>query len=1496
LGNATPAQAITNLYAYSSVTNAADGTVSYGLRVQEIRAALSPDAATNEWAYSSRGFPVRMARYTGTADPAVVVTNFYNTRGEVVVQTDAAGRSTVFGYDPRGAIQSREVFDVGQPGGPAQAVPMAWEYSYYNENGEPTWSDGPRFDPEDYVWRDYDGAGRKSQEIHWRSEGLVDGTGVQAASGDDLYATSFYQYDPFNNLTKVTDPLGNYSVKKYDSVGQLLREEFYSANNVLLATNGFAYSLAGDVTNAFNALGGRTEKQYTSTGRPKFQRNADGSTNGWLYRVDGRVQREYWSNGSYWETAYNDAARQVTRVFHAASGTPLATNVTVLDRRGNAIQTVDAASNTFTNSYDGLDRLKIAVGPPIVTVQEACGQVPGCGVYVTNVLQHALTNFFDAAGVSVTNANALGEKTVTTRDALGRVVSAQTYAAGAGAPLRMTTTSYAANHHGFTVTEGSGADAISTTTWTDNDGHPVLNVRYPFGWLSEYTLNFFDRNGNGIETDELSNDGWSTYVWAYTLRSFDGLNRLAVESVRDEAATTYNRDALGNVTNRVMPGGLQWFANYSSAGQMLQDWIIGSDGSGTRTNAYTYYPAGNAWAGLTQTRSDARGLTGTYSYDNWLRVTNIARTTTDPYTTLTTRWEYEPRGYATKITELDAGAPTGPNPRVVSRGFDAYGQMVSESITLNGAGFSSAGQTWDADGRRSQLSLNGFNFGFGWRADGALASVGAGNAGATYGYDSAAVLTNRTVGNRVTSVTSRDGVGRPLSISTKVNLATVLNEALDWNDDGTLSAHTLARSDFTDSRSYQYQSYTRRLIEERMNLDAGTRWTNSFVYDGGAEAGLGVLTKAGAPNSGSASWSGGTSVFAQVNTETNTGTRKLAYGRMNGPATVTALLDGKPLPVSINTTPDHAWSQRWQTEMELSTGAHQLAVSALHPSGRFTTNATSWFTNNVAQEAATVSRDAAGNIIKRIWRNPDGTTNRTQRLWWDAKERLYRISDVDRQYNGYLWQADYDGLDRRLQTRWYVTTNGVTQLYGVTPVTINSYYDPLAEFLELGVSVSGTTTWKLCGPDLNGRYGAMNGTGGFEAVAFGGTSSMSPIISDARGNVLGAVTNGSVTWNESRPTGYGAVAGRRPLPLGHGGNLVQSSGWRGRWVDITGWVNLGARYYDPVAGSFLNVDPMWNNRDPNYHTFAGGDPINYFDPDGRFGKGVGSGALDMGIGTAAFLRNSAGALAYSLTSSFAPDWSYRTFGDNAAGFGNTVAGIWNTGNDISGAGLYATTSSFAPDWAYQNFGSSMENLGQVGTAMSGGDGNSTAYRAGYTTIGVFSLLAGGELGQVGKVGRAGEASDLAFQGTRALKMPNTADLTAQYGSGIQGITTSSGEVILQQGLSRAKQAETLAHESVHAFLTPQSGSFVQARQWLGQFGYDNSAFLQGTEEIMAQTYASGKLSEGLAHAFNGEYKVRGSTVVTPWNYMGEAALGAGSVGGLTYGSYYLGNSLFGGQQ
>ena len=46
-------------------------------------------------------------------------------------------------------------------------------------------------------------------------------------------------------------------------------------------------------------------------------------------------------------------------------------------------------------------------------------------------------------------------------------------------------------------------------------------------------------------------------------------------------------------------------------------------------------------------------------------------------------------------------------------------------------------------------------------------------------------------------------------------------------------------------------------------------------------------------------------------------------------------------------------------------------------------------------------------------------------------------------------------------------------------------------------------------------------------------------------------------------------------------------------------VHTDARYYEPNSGRFLSADPLGQVSSPSLYDFAGGDPVNHFDPDGR---------------------------------------------------------------------------------------------------------------------------------------------------------------------------------------------------------------------------------------------------------------------------------------------------------
>jgi YD repeat-containing protein len=1188
--NAAPTQAITNLYGYYSVTNPADGTVSFGLRQQAIRAAYSPDAATNEWTYDSRGFITQATRYSGTTDPNVTLTQFYNARGELIEQTDAIGRKIKYEHDAMGRPILRETFEAGQ------TVPVAWEYTYRNGNGEVFWSDGPRFDPEDYVWLDYDGNGRLSQQVKFRSRAKADGSGVEAETGDALYASSFNEYDPFNNLTRSIDPRGVIVTNTYDALGRRLTTKVIDTNGVVLTTRSFAYEPGNEIAFETNALGGITETRYTQTGKPHYRKNADGSTNGWRYYADARLHKEFLRNGSYWETTYQDAERKITKVFRASGGSVLATNISETDRRGNITRTVDAGGIVFSNVLDGLDRLKFWGGPSVTNVQPpGAPSPPG----VVPPVKQTLTKFYSSAGQVVTNVNAFGEKSITYSDALGRPTRMEIRDV-ANVIVRETTYAYAPGHHSVTETNGSGASAVAVTSFRDNDENNVLTVAYPSSGVRHFTRCVHDAVGNLESETTASSTNGNIIVWTTSTFAHDGLGRVKTQSVRDGAITSYEYDLAGNVTNRVMPGGVKWRAAYDSAGRVLEEKTLSTDSATTRLTTFSYYPANHAFAGLLQTKTDGRGVVCTHTYDDFLRLGSTSYAGSSSNHNLTTVWQYDVRGPATNVTEYFASTSTGPT-TTVYRALTPYQQVKREGIVIGGAYLYQEEQAWNSAGRRASFGFGYLTFGhdLAWRADGLLAAFFANTGSGYYTYDTAGRLVSRNVGAKTTAITQRDGASRILGTTTTINSQTRLTETLTWTGDGRLASHTLARSDFTDNRAYFYADQSRRLVEERFNVDLGQRHTNAYTFDNGQAAKAGVLTRVG-PVAGNPAWSGGIDTYGRIAAETNATIQRLAQGRFNGAASVQTRLDGAATPLTIFDSTDPNWPYQWRSQLELTPGAHQLIAEVLHPSGLFVNYATNWFTNSVGPLAATDTYDAGGFLTQRLWKKQDGTTNNTQTLTWDAKGRLIKSVERDSGNSGRDWSAVYDGFGRLFRSTETLITNGLAL---GTPVVVEHFYDPEHEFLELGVKENGQMTWKVVGPDMDGGYGGQNGTGGFDAIV-PGPELFCPLVTDAVGNVHAVYDQDhlATVWYESRLGGYGGIPGRRTVPLGSATwDLGAKYAWRNRASASVGLVYMGDNWLVPDSGQFARTDSLGFDGSDNGYTFCSGDPYNIWDADGRLG-------------------------------------------------------------------------------------------------------------------------------------------------------------------------------------------------------------------------------------------------------------------------------------------------------
>jgi hypothetical protein len=591
----------------------------------------------------------------------------------------------------------------------------------------------------------------------------------------------------------------------------------------------------------------------------------------------------------------------------------------------------------------------------------------------------------------------------------------------------------------------------------------------------------------------------------------------------------------------------------------------------------------------------------------------------------------------TNISESFASTNTGPG-TTVTTAFDAYSQLQNDNISAGSFAYQAAFSR-DSAGRRSQLGFGAFGYNYTWRADGLLASVNGLTGGGSYSYDTAGQLSTRTVPPMVATITQRDGAGRPLAAGTTINGSSVFTENLAYTGDGLLATDTMFRPDFTDGRSYSYAPQSRRLTQEILNLSTNVTWTNTFAFDSGSTGGPGVLTHVGnAPGSPAATWNGGTDAFSRISSETNSTAQRQAFGYTAGPATVSALVNGKPMPVTTVGT-------NWSTELELAPGSNQLVVNAVNWSGLYAASATNSFTNNAADRVVnTFSGD--GELTNRVWYNSFGYSNRTQSLSWDAKGRLHGVTDLDTNGNGYSWNAVYDGLDRRLQTITTLVTNGISATN--SPNTISQFYDPAVRFLELAVAVNGVTTWKIYGPDANGTYGGMSGVGGFDATGTIGQYA-SPIISDMRGNGYALYQQNSLNWYSSRVTAYNAVPGYRPLPLANGADLAHSSAWRGKWVDPMQTCQLGKRPYGLVGSYWLSADPLSHDADPSLYAFCAAlNPVGAFDPTGMCSDGASGGKIPAWLQYILSQPNARQGTDYAWSSDVAPSSSGFSAGQFAA--------------------------------------------------------------------------------------------------------------------------------------------------------------------------------------------------------------------------------------------------------
>jgi YD repeat-containing protein len=574
----------------------------------------------------------------------------------------------------------------------------------------------------------------------------------------------------------------------------------------------------------------------------------------------------------------------------------------------------------------------------------------------------------------------------------GRLISSTTQNSAIGT-LNSTTTGYDAHRRQNSVTDAR----TGTTTFTFDDLDRVLTVTTPApaaGESAQVTTSVYDEVGRVIRTQAA--DGlWTTNEYYLTglYRKTSGARVYPVEYTFDYAGR------LGTMTT--------WQDYAGSAGAAVTQWKYdGARGfltnkvyQGTNGPGYTYTKAGRLG-----TRTWARGLTTSYSYNNAGELAGADYSDGTPDVT----YAYDRQGRPAQIT----GATTN------DFAFTAAGLLLSENVvnkTWNYASQTRLG--YDALQRRSgltNLSL-GLTHSYAYDAASRLKNVSTLDSGASSLVSYSYVSNSPLVGGitfqqggttRLTTSRSYDNLNRLRQINSVTNAQSVASFAYAYNAANQRTAVT----NVDGSRwSFGY--------DQLGQVTNGTRFWSDGSRVAGQQFGFGFDTI------GNRLWAttGGDTNGANLRTQTYSANALNQYTNRTVPGfvEVSGSVDAGAAVTVNSLTPDRQ-GEYYRKEVSVNNSASGVAQWI----NSRATNVTG--TSVVARLSFTAQTPEASTY------DPDG--NLTQDgLWnysWDAENRLTRVETrtnaiTDSSY----WQrvdATYDFASRRVRKQVYAWNSGAS--------------------------------------------------------------------------------------------------------------------------------------------------------------------------------------------------------------------------------------------------------------------------------------------------------------------------------------------------------------------------------------------------------------------------------------------------------------------------------------
>jgi RHS repeat-associated protein len=600
-----------------------------------LTSATAPDGKSTNYTYDANSGSLVGIVHAGGGEDAQ---NVYDpTTGRIVEQTDAAGHTLHFNWEP---------------------------------SNHPNVPDGTG------ILTTSDDDGIISRDRYF---GNVLSQHIDAGGG----ATS-YSYDGNLNVVGITDPRGNLTTMTYDGRGNMLTRTapepigtteswtYDSSNLVTSHTNGagetseFEYSAVGQLVTVTDPLGHKTNYTYDSaTGRVATTTTAEGRTSSYVYDDNANLLSETSPGGAVKTYTYDESGNQTSATTprgNEAGAVPADFTTTyTYDDAGRVLTQTDPSGSVTTNAYDADGRLLSTA------IEDKDSQVIGDATYTYDAVGRPLTRT-EFGRTTVENAYDLRGRLVSTTDAGGGIT---TYAYDEKARSITITTPRGnapeANSGEFTWVYIEDANGNRTSA-TDPDGNTTATLydqlnrvvaSYQGSIVSPTNLHIFSYDDASRRTESMDALGHTT-TWTY-----DAAGRVQSMALPGRDPTVYAYDDDGHRISQTSPSGefvTTW--TYTDDGQVATQVDPAGNVPGAlpddHTISYSYGPDG----GLTAV-TDQLGHTTSSTYDAFDNQTSQTDARGN-----TTTWDYDAAQRLVAVTPPGGADPT-------TYGYDDFGNLLT---------------------------------------------------------------------------------------------------------------------------------------------------------------------------------------------------------------------------------------------------------------------------------------------------------------------------------------------------------------------------------------------------------------------------------------------------------------------------------------------------------------------------------------------------------------------------------------------------------------------------------------------------------------------------------------------------------------------------------------------------------------------------------------------------------------------------------------------------